>query len=37
MGKIVITEFMSLDGVVEDPGGGEDYEHGGWSFADLAR
>jgi dihydrofolate reductase len=33
MGKIVITEFMSLDGVVEDPGGGEDYEHGGWSFA----
>jgi len=33
MGKIVVTEFMSLDGVVEDPGGGEDYEHGGWSFA----
>jgi len=32
MGKIVITEFMSLDGVVEDPGGAEDYEHGGWSF-----
>ena len=33
MGKIVVTEFMSLDGVVEDPGGAEDYEHGGWSFA----
>src|ERR687897_2997108 len=32
MGRIVITEFMSLDGVVEDPGGAEDYEHGGWSF-----
>jgi dihydrofolate reductase len=32
MAKIVITEFMSLDGVVEDPGGSEDYEHGGWSF-----
>ena len=32
MGRIVVTEFMSLDGVVEDPGGGEDYEHGGWSF-----
>jgi dihydrofolate reductase len=24
---------MSLDGVIEDPGGGEDFEHGGWSFA----
>jgi dihydrofolate reductase len=32
MGKIVVTEFMSLDGVVEDPGGAEDYAHGGWSF-----
>jgi dihydrofolate reductase len=32
MGKIVVTEFISLDGVVEDPGGSEDFEHGGWSF-----
>jgi dihydrofolate reductase len=32
MGRIVVTEFMSLDGVVEDPGGAEDYKHGGWSF-----
>jgi dihydrofolate reductase len=32
MGKIVVTEFVSLDGVVEDPGGAESYEHGGWSF-----
>ncbi|HXD57414.1 MAG TPA: dihydrofolate reductase family protein [Thermoleophilaceae bacterium] len=32
MGKIVITEFVSLDGVVEDPGGAEDYKYGGWSF-----
>jgi dihydrofolate reductase len=32
MGRIVVTEFMSLDGVIEDPGGGEAYEHGGWSF-----
>jgi dihydrofolate reductase len=32
MGKIVITEFVSLDGVMEDPGGAEGYEHGGWSF-----
>jgi dihydrofolate reductase len=33
MGKIVVTEFVSLDGVMEDPGGAEDYRHGGWSFA----
>src|SRR5829696_4454126 len=32
MGRIVVTEFVSLDGVVEDPGGSEDFEHGGWSF-----
>src|SRR4051812_21960365 len=32
MGKIVVTEFISLDGVVEDPGGAEDYKHGGWTF-----
>ena len=32
MGKIVVTEFISLDGVIEDPGGAEGYEHGGWSF-----
>jgi dihydrofolate reductase len=33
MGRIVVTEFISLDGVVEDPGGSEDFKHGGWSFA----
>jgi dihydrofolate reductase len=32
MGRIVVTEFTSLDGVVEDPGGAEDYRHSGWSF-----
>lgn len=32
MGKVVVTEFITLDGVVEDPGGGETFEHGGWSF-----
>ena len=32
MGKIAITEFISVDGVIEDPGGSEDFEHGGWSF-----
>jgi dihydrofolate reductase len=32
MGQIVVTEFISLDGVIEAPGGGEDYKHAGWSF-----
>ncbi len=32
MGNVVVTEFVTLDGVMEDPGGAEDFEHGGWSF-----
>jgi len=32
MGRIVVTEFVSLDGVMEDPGGAENFRHGGWSF-----
>jgi dihydrofolate reductase len=32
MGRIVVTEFVSLDGVMEDPGGAEDFKYGGWSF-----
>jgi len=32
MGKLVVTEFISLDGIIEDPGGSEGSEHGGWSF-----
>jgi dihydrofolate reductase len=32
VGRIVATEFVSLDGVVEDPGGAEDFKYGGWSF-----
>jgi dihydrofolate reductase len=32
VGRIIATEFMSVDGVVEAPGGGEDFKHGGWSF-----
>ena len=32
MGRIIITEFVSLDGVMEAPGGGEGYKHGGWTF-----
>ena len=32
MGRIVVTEFVSLDGVMEDPGGAEKFKHGGWTF-----
>src|ERR687897_1813102 len=32
MARIVVTEFISLDGVIEDPGGSEDFRHGGWAF-----
>jgi dihydrofolate reductase len=32
MVKLVVTEFVSIDGVFEDPGGAEEYEHGGWTF-----
>ena len=32
MGNIVVTEFISLDGVIEAPGGEEGYKHTGWSF-----
>jgi dihydrofolate reductase len=32
MGKLVVTEFISIDGVFEDPGGAEGFEHGGWTF-----
>lgn len=30
MGKIVISEFATLDGVVQDPAGAEGFRHGGW-------
>ena len=32
MRKVIVSEFVSLDGVMEDPGGAEKSEHGGWSF-----
>jgi dihydrofolate reductase len=31
MGKIVVTEFSSLDGVMQAPGG-EDFKYPGWTF-----
>jgi dihydrofolate reductase len=32
MGEIVVTEFITVDGVAEDPGGSEGHPHGGWAF-----
>jgi dihydrofolate reductase len=32
MGRIVVTEFVSLDGVMEAPGGDDDFVRGQWSF-----
>ena len=32
MAKLVVSQFMTVDGVVEDPGGSEKFERGGWAF-----
>jgi dihydrofolate reductase len=32
VGKIVVTEFVSLDGVMEGPAGDDDFVRGAWSF-----
>jgi hypothetical protein len=29
--RVVAAEYVSLDGVMEDPGGAEGFEHGGWT------
>jgi dihydrofolate reductase len=30
--KVIVSMFVSLDGVMEDPGGAEKFEHGGWTI-----
>lgn len=32
MGKLVVSEFVTVDGVFEDPGGAEGFARGGWAF-----
>ncbi len=32
MRKVIVSEFITLDGVMEDPGGAEKFERGGWAF-----
>jgi dihydrofolate reductase len=34
MRPIVVTEFITLDGIVDSPGGGE-HPHAGWTFKDV--
>lgn len=34
MRQLIVTEFVSLDGVVDSPGGGE-HPHAGWTFKDV--
>lgn len=37
MGRMVVTEFISLDWVIGAPGGGEDYKYGEWDLRDRPR
>ncbi len=32
MRKVMVSSFVTLDGVMEDPGGAQGFKHGGWSF-----
>jgi dihydrofolate reductase len=32
MRKVIVSEFVTLDGVFQDPGGAEGFEGGGWAF-----
>ena len=32
MSNVVVAMFLTLDGVMEDPGGGEGFQHGGWQL-----
>ena len=37
MGKIIVAQFVTLDGVVEDPDGSGGTPHGGWAFRRAPR
>jgi dihydrofolate reductase len=32
MGRIVVSQFVTVDGVIEDPGGADGFARGGWAF-----
>ena len=35
MRQLIVTEFISLDGVVDSPGGDDGFRHAGWNFKDI--
>jgi dihydrofolate reductase len=35
MARVVVSQFITIDGVVEDPGGSESFVRGGWNFESL--
>jgi dihydrofolate reductase len=35
MRKLIVTQFISLDGVVDSPGGDDGFRHAGWTFKDI--
>jgi dihydrofolate reductase len=35
MRQLIVSEFISLDGVVDSPGGDDGYRHAGWTFQDI--
>jgi dihydrofolate reductase len=32
VGKLVVSQFITVDGIIEDPGGSEEFSRGGWAF-----
>jgi dihydrofolate reductase len=35
MRQIIVSEFISLDGVIDSPGGDDGFRHAGWTFQDI--
>ncbi|MGY2875868.1 dihydrofolate reductase [Marmoricola sp. URHA0025 HA25] len=35
MRQLIVSEFISLDGVVDSPGGDDGFRHAGWTFQDI--
>ena len=36
MRQLIVTAFVSLDGVMDSPGGDDGYRNAGWTFNDIA-
>ncbi len=36
MRQLIVTAFVSLDGVMDSPGGDDGYRNAGWTFKDIA-